>query len=211
MPDSGARVHAELNELRESRRRIVLAADADRRLLEGELHDGIAQDLVALAMLLRRARDLLDSDALAAADQLATAQSVVQQAIDEAGRLAQRIYPAQLHVRGLAGALRHVAASAGVMLDVRVDFDVSSAGEVAPAVYTTLAEVISATERGTQLTATVLEVDGALEFELAGSQPLSAALIERLRDRIAALGGELEVRVRGDAGRLAGRLPCERH
>jgi signal transduction histidine kinase len=211
VPDSGARVHAELNELRQSRRRMVLAADADRRALEGELHDGIAQDLVAVAMLLRRARDLLASDAEAAAGQLAAAESVVRQAIEEAGRLAQRIYPAQLHVRGLAGSLRQVAASAGVMLDVRVDFDASSAGEAALAVYTTLAEVIAATERGTQLAATVHEVDDTLEFELAGGAPLSAPLSERLRDRVEALGGELEVPVSGSGGRLAGRLPLDRH
>ncbi len=210
MPDSGARVHAELNELRQSRRRMVLAADADRRALEGELHDGIQQDLVAVAMLLRRARDLLASDALAAADQLASAESIVQQAIGEAGRLAQRIYPALLHVRGLAGPLRQVAASAGVTLDVRIDFDASSAGEAALAVYATLAEVVAAAERGTGLTATVREVDETLEFDFAGSQPLSAGLIERLRDRVEALGGELEVPVRG-GGRLAGRLPLDRH
>ena len=50
------RLLVELEELRASRRRLVLAADADRRTIERDLHDGIHQHLIALAVSLQLAR-----------------------------------------------------------------------------------------------------------------------------------------------------------
>ena len=57
---------AATEDLRASRRRLVLAADADRRAFEGELHDGLQQQLVALAVDLRRLAGLIDADPIAA-------------------------------------------------------------------------------------------------------------------------------------------------
>src|SRR5918995_2973765 len=63
---STAVVSEEADELYASGARLVLAADADRRRIERELHDGAQQDLVGLAVKLQQARGLVDSDPAAA-------------------------------------------------------------------------------------------------------------------------------------------------
>ena len=62
------RLNAEVEELRASRERLVLAADADRRGIERELHNGVQQDLVALAVNAQLAGRLVDTDPEAAKD-----------------------------------------------------------------------------------------------------------------------------------------------
>src|SRR5438034_5694265 len=95
-PPSIERLRQEADELRASRARLVLAADADRRRIERELHDGAQQDLVGLAVKLQQARRLVDSDPAAAGVLVEEMRSDVQEALDRLRSLAQRIHPPQL-------------------------------------------------------------------------------------------------------------------
>ena len=95
-----------------SRTRLVLAADADRRRIERELHDGAQQDLVGLAVKLQQARGLVDSDPAAAGVLVDEMRGDVQESLDRLRSLAQRIHPPQLEAGGLPAALRSAAASA---------------------------------------------------------------------------------------------------
>ncbi len=108
------RLRLEVTELRASRRRIVFAADADRRMIERELHERVQQNLVALAVNLQLADLAVEADPAAAKTLLAELARDVQQALDETAQLAQRIYPPLLEAGGLAAALRAAAGSAGV-------------------------------------------------------------------------------------------------
>ena len=81
-------------ELASSRARIVEAGDAARRRIERDLHDGAQQRLVALALTLRRARALLESDPAAARAALAEATESLDQALAELRELARGIHPA---------------------------------------------------------------------------------------------------------------------
>src|SRR3954452_21527027 len=87
------RLDAEVRSLRMSRRRLIEAADADRRAIERDAHDGLQQDLVALAIDLRRLSGLLDADPAAAKSLVDELSANVRRALQDAAELARSIYP----------------------------------------------------------------------------------------------------------------------
>src|SRR5207245_4843265 len=111
------------------------AADADRRRIERELHDGPQQHLVALAVNLQLTRRLVDVDPAAARALLEEMGRDVQEALDGARKLAHRIYPPLLEAGGLGVALRSAAASVGVPTRVQVAAGAACPPEVAGTVY----------------------------------------------------------------------------
>ena len=104
----------QVEELRASRARVVGAADAQRRGIERDLHDGAQQRLVALAVNLQLARQFADSDPAALKTLLEEIRCDVQQALDDVRQLAWRVYPSLLLDRGLVEALRAAASDAAV-------------------------------------------------------------------------------------------------
>jgi signal transduction histidine kinase len=171
-----------------ARRRLVLAADADRRAVERELHEGVQQHLVALAVNLQLAAQSVDTDPAAAKDLLDQMGRDVQQALDETAQLAQRIHP-PLEAGGLAAALRSAAVSAGVRASVEVAV-ANYAPEVAATVYRCWLEALEHENAGAPPTITVRDQEGALTFEIEGSE-IPEDCVVRLRDRVEALGGSL--------------------
>lgn len=191
-----------VEELRASRRRLVLAADADRRALERELHDGVQQQLVALAVNLQLAAKSLPA-AKTLLDELGRD---VQQALDQAARLAQRLYPPLVDAGGLAAALRSAAVSAGVRITLDVTAGASQPPEIAAAVYWCCLDLLE--HAGAQATLSVRDENGAVVFELVEDGSGSAARVELARDRVEALGGRLTVRTEPGGGtRISGSLP----
>jgi signal transduction histidine kinase len=207
--DELERLRAEVAELRASRARLILAADADCRKIERDLHEGAQQHLVALAVKLQLAGPLVDADPAAATALLEEMERDVQEALGEAARLAQRIYPQLLEPGGLAAALRAAAVSAGVPASVQVAADSTYAPEIARTVYLCWLEALGHAGGEGRATVTVREEDGVLTFELAAGE--SSARLDGLRDRVAALGGRLTVE--SDAGRgtrVSGSLPLSK-
>lgn len=193
----------EVEELQASRKRIVLAADAERQAIERELHDGLQQQLVALAVDLQHITALAERNAEAAKTLLDKMSSDLQGALNEAGRLAERIHAPLLEQKGrLAVALRAAAVAAGVHADVAVAGGSRYAPEVARTVFLGWLEALELAET-TPPAITVLEKDDVLVFEI-----VSRATLDRLRDRIEALGGRLTAEpAAAGATRVAGRLP----
>ena len=95
--------------LRESRARIVASGDAERRRVERNLHDGAQQHLVALAVNLRLAKDIIVDDPEAGLEMLDQLAGEVQETIQELRELAHGIYPPLLVDSGLVEALRAAA------------------------------------------------------------------------------------------------------
>jgi signal transduction histidine kinase len=183
--------------------RLVLAADADRRAIERELHQGVQQHLVALSVALQLAEQAVDADPEAVKSMLEDMRGDVQQAVDEAARLAQRIYPATLELGGFAALLRSVAVSAGVPAAVEVDAEPSCPPEVAMTVYLCWLALLGTGGASIR----VRELENALDFELVGQIGADAEL-ERLRDRVESLGGRLTIEPEPGGGtRLSGSLP----
>jgi signal transduction histidine kinase len=203
-----ASLRLELEEERASRKRLVLAADADRRRIERDLHDGVQQHLVALSVNLQLARQLADADPDAAKTLLEEMGRDVQQALDETAQLAQWIYPALRDARGLAAALRSAAATAGVSVSVDVAAGASYPPELAAAVYWCCLEALEHAGTGARATVTVREEEGTVAFEVVEDGSSSDAGLDRLRDRVAAFGGRVTIRSEPGRGtRVSGSLP----
>jgi signal transduction histidine kinase len=201
------RLRLELGEVRASRKRLVLAADADRRAIERELHEGLQQDVVALAVNLQLVSSVVPVDLAAANMLLEEMGRDVQQAIDASGRLAARIYPPLLG-SGLALALRAAASTAGIILDVDIaETDELDAGSAAAA----LCCLRALEHAGPRARATVVVSEEYLTFEIVGAEEPSAEGLARLLDRVEALNGRLTIdRTEGDGTRVAGSLPWPR-
>jgi signal transduction histidine kinase len=189
--------------------RLVLAADADRRAIERDLHNGTHQYLIALATVLQLARQAAKSDPAALDALLDEMERDVRQALEETALLAQRIYPSTLELGSLAVLLRTAAVQAGVQATVEVTAGSPNPPELAMTVYLCWLAVLASATNETHVTISVREVGDALTFELAGEG--SAGDLDRLRDRVEALRGHLTSEL-GPAGvtRLSGSLPLRR-
>ncbi len=194
------RLQAEVLELRKSRKRLVEAADADRRAIERAVHDGVQQSLVAFAVELRRVSGVLDRDPAAAKALLDELAAHVRDALDETAELAQSIYPPLLEARGLASTLRSAAESAGVTLVVDVPGRAGYPAGITAAVYWSCVEAMSSASRGSQATISVRDANGTMTFEIAIAGPLAESGLDRLRDRIEALGGRVRLEPGKDGG-----------
>lgn len=194
---------------RTAQERLVLAADADRRAIERDLHNGTQQHLVGLAAVLQLARQAAQSDPTAVGTLLDEMERDVRRALDETALLAQRIYPSTLELDSLAALLRSVAVQAGV--NARVDVAAASRHppELVMTVYLCWLAVLASATSETPVTISVREVEGALTFDLAGEG--SDADLDRLQDRVEALGGQLTSEPGpGGVTRLSASLPLRR-
>jgi signal transduction histidine kinase len=202
------RLRVEIEELRAARERLVRAADADRRAIERELHGGVHQRLVALATSLQLARLAEGSDPAAVETLLEEMTRDVRQALDETALLAQSIYPSALELGGLAALLRAAAVTANVPATVDVSDGSKHGPEIAMTVYLCWLALLARGSNGRPVTIAVGEYEEALTFEIVGEAAGSDADLERLQDRVAALGGRLTVEPEPGGGiRLAGSLP----
>jgi len=204
------RLRDEIERLRASRERLVLTADADRRALERELHRGVQQHLVALAVELQLAEDALDTDPAEARRRLGEMRSVAQQAVDDAARLAQRIHPPLLETGGLGVAVRAAAATTGARATVDVPAGIVLPSAVADAVYRCCLTLLESIPPDGRASVAVRETDGTAVFEIVAERGAAAA-IEGLTDRVEALGGELTAEpMTTGALRLVGSIPLVR-
>jgi len=108
-----------VDHLRDARQRIIAAADAERRRIERDLHDGAQQRLVALTVMLGLAETRLADDPPGAAQLIAQAREEAQLAIKELRELAHGIHPTLLSERGLGAALEALATRAPLPVEVR--------------------------------------------------------------------------------------------
>ena len=131
------------DELRESRARIVASGDAERRRVERDLHDGAQQHLVALAINLRLARDIVTEDPDGAGEMLGQLADDVQLTIKELRELAHGIYPPLLADNGLGDALRAAASRSPLKVLVAAADDIGRyPAEVEAAIYFSCLEAL---------------------------------------------------------------------
>ena len=193
---------ASLVKLRAARARQAVAANAECRRIERALHDGVQQDLIAVAVRLQLARRLADSDLPAALVLLDEMGRDVRGALDRVQALAEGIYPSLLEARGLPDALRGAASAVGVPTHVEAAGLGRHAAEIEAAVYfccrAALENTAAHAGSGARATIRLLEEAGALRLEVAddgaGFDPLAcppAGGLTSARDRVEALGGVL--------------------
>jgi len=204
-------------ELRASRARIVQATDAERRRLERDLHDGAQQRLVALLLSLRVIRSRVEGEPADAARLIDEAIEELAGATSELRELARGIHPAILTDRGLAAALKALAARAP--LPVEVDSDVTDRlpAPVEAALYFVAAEALTNVARYANATRAEVRVRRAAALVtvdvsddgIGGADPSSGSGLRGLSDRIAALDGVIEVTSPpGDGTVVKAAIPC---
>ncbi|WP_371780925.1 GAF domain-containing sensor histidine kinase [Streptosporangium subroseum] len=129
-------------ELQASRLRIVTAADASRRAIERDLHDGAQQHLVTLSVKLGLAREIIKEDPALAAELLEELHSDVQNTNATFRELAHGIYPPLLRNYGLGEAMRSVTRRVSLPYQVDVDLPRRYPEEIEAAVYFCCLEAI---------------------------------------------------------------------
>jgi len=212
-----AEIRAQLAEVADSRARILLAADAERRRIERDLHDGAQQRLVALGLALRLAETRADPQTehhavlRQAADELAAA-------IKDLRDLAHGIHPSVLTDSGLAVGIQSLADRAPVPVSLDIELDREPGLSVAAAAYFTVAEALTnvakharasraevhATRRGETIVLSIAD-DGD-----GGVDPSGGTGIRGIVDRVEAVGGTIRVHSPTSGGtRIDVELPCE--
>jgi signal transduction histidine kinase len=192
-----AEVLLRLHDLRASRARIVETADAERRRLERDLHDGAQQQLLALSYDLRRAMSQADGEL---ASVLRSGVEEAQAALEELRELAHGIHPAILSEAGLDAALRTLAESARVPVEI-VSCTLQRLPRAAEAAaYAVAVEALERTgEDG--LTLRAARHGDKLVVEAEGRD---VAPTIHLADRLGALGGTVAATPQG----LRAEIPC---
>ena len=189
------------SELVASRARIVAASDEARRRVERDLHDGVQQRLVSLALEVRAAQSALPSALTEVRRELARVVDGLNGALDELREISRGIHPAILS----EGGRRRVEplarrAPIPVALDVRVEDKLSDGVEVAA--YYAVSEMVTNTAKHAQASTVNVDVtcaDGVLHIVvrddgIGGADPARGSGLVGLRDRIEALGGTIRAK-----------------
>jgi signal transduction histidine kinase len=208
-----------IEEVRASRKRLVSAQDQERRRLERNLHDGAQQQLVALKMRLGLARATAEKDPAGTRSALGDLEQAAQDALEELRDLARGIYPPMLADQGLPAALEAQARKSA--LRVRVDPDGIGRydQEAEAAVYFCCMEALQNVAKYAEASTASIRLraeDGTLIFSVRddgrGFDPSATGYgtgLQGMADRLAALGGSLEIQsAPGEGTTLTGRVPA---
>ncbi|OZV81721.1 two-component sensor histidine kinase [Micromonospora echinospora] len=203
-----------VRELVVSRAGVIAAVDAERQRIERDLHDGLQQRLVALGMLLGRARR--SRDAARTAELLAQAHSDVQQAVVELREVAWRVYPSALDDADLGQALELVAQRSDVPVRIRCDLPARPARQVETVLYFVACEALTNAAKHAAATLITVEIgagEGAVRMAVrddgvGGADPAGRGL-SGLARRVGALDGRLCVdSPAGGPTTVSVELPC---
>jgi signal transduction histidine kinase len=216
-PNQTKRLEIKAQRLQSSRARGVDAAEAERRRIERDLHDGAQQRLVAVAMSLGRAKSKFDNDPDAVRALIDEAHVDAKLAVSELRDLARGIYPAVLGDRGLDAALSAQAAKSPVHVDVHVDIDRRPPAAVETTAYfivgetlTNIAKHSGATEAGVK----VWRSDETIVVEIVdnghgGAEIRPGGGLAGLADRAATIDGVITVvSPQGGPTVIRADLPC---
>ena len=211
-------LRSQADALRESRARIVASGDAERRRVERNLHDGAQQHLVALAVNLRLARDIIADDPAGGLEMLDQMADDVQVTIRELRELAHGIYPPLLADSGLGEALRAAAGRSTIPVGVVADDIGRYSPEIEAAVYFCCLEALqNAAKHAPGASAEVrLWLDsGGLLFSVTDNGPgfderkaRAGHGFVNMADRLGAIGGTVRWESRpGRGSTVSGSVP----
>jgi signal transduction histidine kinase len=189
-----------VGELRRSRQRLVTAQDEERRRLERNLHDGAQQRLVSIALGLRLARGLVESDGQLG-ERLDKASEELDLALSELRDLARGIHPAILTDRGLMPAVVSLTDHSAVPASVESTLERRLPAPVEATGYFVVAEGLANAAKYSQATLVrvVIHDHGEwLDVEVSddgvgGADPTRGSGLRGLADRVEAVGGTIEV------------------
>jgi signal transduction histidine kinase len=188
-------------ELTASRARVIAAGDEARQRIERDLHDGTQQRLVSLGLELRAADAIVPpgSDELHA--QLTHTAEGLAAALEDLQEVSRGIHPAILNKGGLGPALKALARRSAMPVELDIRGDKRLPEQVEVAVYYVVSEAFTnaAKHAGASLVRVDLDVqDSVLRLAVqddgaGGADPDNGSGLVGLRDRVEAIGGDLEL------------------
>jgi signal transduction histidine kinase len=211
-----AQVRAQLEEVQASRRRIVEAADAARRKVERDLHDGAQQRLVGLSLGLRMLQDRM-SEAEELQSQIDGLQAELRAALAELRELARGLHPQILTEEGLGAAVESLADRSPFPVSVTFDVDERYPAPVEATAYFVVSEALTNVAKyanATTATVRLARSNGSLMIEVSDDGVGGASIgagsgLTGLLDRVSALGGTMQVDSPAEGGtRLNAEIPA---
>ncbi|MFJ4103126.1 sensor histidine kinase [Amycolatopsis japonica] len=214
-PSKSEQLRRRLSELTTSRAEVVEAVNGERRRIERDLHDGVQQRLVALGMLLGRARRATDPEH--ASDLLRQAHEESQRALVDLREVSWRVYPIALDSDGLHPALEALAERSGIPVHLRVDLPERPPAAIETVVYFVASEAVTNTIKHAAATRIDIEVarDGdrvrvRITDDGTGGARKSGGGLSGLAMRVAAADGRFTVdSPLGGPTVVTAVLPCE--
>lgn len=188
-------------DLLESRARIVRTADDTRRRFERDLHDGIQQRLVSVAMDMRMVQDRLPANASTSHRELSALSNTLNAAIENLRELSRGLHPAILSEGGLGPALRSLSRRSGVPGTIDMDDLPRLSPAIEVAAYYVVSEALA--NVGKHASAATVRIsaeirDGRLHVSVAdngegGADTGKGSGLIGLQDRVEAVGGTLSI------------------
>jgi signal transduction histidine kinase len=213
-----AETRAQLEEVRQSRARIVKATDLERRRIERDIHDGAQQRLVSLGLELRLAQRRLGQTPDPELDRLLTAAvDELKVAVEELRELARGVHPAILTEDGLAAALESLISRQALPIELEAD-EGRLPAQVEATAYFVACEALANTMKHAGASSAKVRArrrNGLLVIEVeddgvGGAQAVNGSGLRGLADRVEALGGTLRVESPPGRGtRVVSEIPCE--
>jgi signal transduction histidine kinase len=223
-PSQSEELALRLASVARSRAELVAAADAERRRIERDLHDGAQQRLVSLAMNLGMARERFTSAPEPVRQAIADAHDEAVLALSEMREFIRGLHPAVLNDRGLNAALSGLAARAPFPVRLRVDLPRPASPSVEAVAYFIVSEALTNVAKHAQATEAEVTVrrqgdvlriavtddgsGGAVPAE--GDGPGAGTGLRGLAQRAAAVDGTLTIdSPPGGPTVIVAELPCE--
>ena len=181
--------------------RIVTAADRTRRQIERDLHDGVQQRLVSLALDQRSGLQMVPAELPEVQAQLSRVADGLVGAVEELQEISRGIHPAILTQGGLTPALKTLARRSAVPVELQVHTQTRLPEPVEVAVYYVVSEALTNAAKHAHASAVRVAVaarDSVLELSIrdngcGGADPPRGSGLIGLTDRVDALGGTIEV------------------
>ncbi|MEU1133307.1 sensor histidine kinase [Streptomyces sp. NPDC005900] len=216
-PGRARELQRRVDHLAVSRAALLDAADAERRRIERDLHDGVQQRLVSLAMKLGLARATLPGLTPQAQELLATVHAEAKETLTELRDLVRGLHPAVLDEEGLDAALSGIAARAPFPVRLRV----SAEGRAAPAVeavaYFVVSEALTNIAKHARATRAEIRLERVAERlrvtvtddGVGGADPVGGTGLAGLANRVSSVDGTLAVHSPlGGGTEITVELPC---
>jgi signal transduction histidine kinase len=216
-PNERGELQARVSTLADSRSRMVSAAEAERRRIERDLHDGAQQRLVALAMALGRAKSRMETDPEGAQRLVDEAHGEAKLALAELRNLARGIHPAVLTDRGLDAALSALAARCPVPVQLTTHVDPRPAPGIEAVAYFIVAELLTNVSKHAQASSVRVDVErrgerlllSVIDDGIGGADFSRGTGLTGLRDRAEAVDGAFTVfSPAGGPTTVIVELPC---
>ena len=190
-----------MRDVTESRARIVAAGDAERRRVERNLHDGAQQRLVTVALHLHLVKRRLETDPTEVPQLVEAAQTELALALEEIRELVRGLHPRLLSDRGLEPALAGLAERSLLPVEIAETPSARLPPAVEAAAYYLVAEALANAGKHSEASQVRVRVstDGSctsvevVDDGVGGADETAGSGLRGLADRVAALGGELDV------------------